>query len=310
MKLLLITTLIAATFLAPHAYAISTVLNYQGTLQDAGTPATGVYDFQFQLFNTSDMPIGQAIQVDDLNVVRGVFTTRLDFADTFSGADTLIKISVRPGSSSGAFITLLPSTPIDPTPYAQVASFSQFSASAQAVGNDSIIEPSIVTGAVSSRTIAASAIIPSKIAAAAVTNAALADNAVNSAKIANLSITGADIASGTLGNDQLADNSVQSAEILDHSVKVVDLAGTEVALSLTVTAHPGLCVNQSVAAPGAAIGDYPILAFTQDVAALGVRVNVTALNVSTANFVELRICNMSTNVQPILNLPIRLLFLR
>ena len=65
------------------------------------------------------MPISQAIQVDDLNVVRGVFTARLHFQDSFGGADTLIKITVRPGASSAAFTSLVPATPIDPTPYAQ-----------------------------------------------------------------------------------------------------------------------------------------------------------------------------------------------
>ena len=309
MKLLLITTLIAGTFLAPHAYAISTVLNYQGTLQDAGTPATGVYDFQFQLFNTSDVPISQAIQVDDLNVVRGVFTARLDFQDSFGGADTLIKISVRPGASSAAFTSLVPATPIDPTPYSQLANFAQFAASAQAVGNGSITEPNIVTGAVSSRTIAAGAIIPAKIAALAVTNPALADGAVDSAKIANLSITSADISSGSIGNAQLAVNAVQSAEILDHSVKLVDLAGVEATPSISAMLSASTCVDQTLNVPGAALGDYPILAIGQN-GLLPFKMTVTALNVPVVNGVAVRICNFGAAAANVTTLPVKILLLR
>ncbi|GEM_PF-3069671 len=309
MKINAIATLIAATLLTSNALAISTVLNYQGTLQDTGSPASGAYDFQFQLTDSNNVGIGNAIQVDDLNVVRGVFTTRLDFQDSFGGADTLLKISVRPGASSAAFTTLLPSTPIDPTPYAQVASFAQFAATAQGVGNSSIAEPNIVTGAVSSRTIAAGAIIPAKIAAAAVTNAALADSAVDSAKIANFSITSADISSGSIGNAQLAVNAVQSSEILDHSVKVIDLAGAEISASISATLNPDVCVDQSINAPGAVIGDYPILAIGVS-GLLPFKMTVTALNVPATNVVTVRVCNFGALAANFTTMPIKILLMR
>ena len=49
----------------------------------------GIYDLQFQLTDAGNIAIGGPVQIDDLNVVRGVFTTRLDFQDSFGGADTL-----------------------------------------------------------------------------------------------------------------------------------------------------------------------------------------------------------------------------
>lgn len=309
MKFFTLSTLFAAAFLAPNAQAISTVLNYQGTLQDAGSPASGAYDFQFQLVSPSDVAIGSPIQVDDLNVVRGVFTTRLDFQDSFGGADTLIKISVRPGSSSGAFTTLLPATPIDPTPYAQIAGLAQFAASAQAVGNGSITEPNIVTGAVSSRTIAAGAIISAKIAALAVTNAALADSSVDSLKIANNSITSADISGGSIGNAQLAVGAVQSAEILDHSVKVVDFAGVEGTAALSATLNADVCVDQSLNFAGAVIGDYPVLAIGQN-GLLPFKMTVTALNVPATNVLTYRICNFGAVTASVSALPVKVLLLR
>jgi hypothetical protein len=309
MKFFTLSTLIAAAILAPSANAISTVLNYQGTLQDLGNPANGAYDFQFQLTDVNDAAIGVPIQVDDLNVVRGVFTTRLDFQDSFGGSDTLIKISVRPGSSSGAFTTLLPATPIDPSPYAQVASFAQFAAIAQAVGNGSITEPKIVTSAVSSRTIAAGAITSVKIAVAAITNAALADGAVDSLKIANNSITSADISSGSIGNAQLAVSAVQSAEILDHSVKVIDFAGVEGVASISATLNADVCVDLTTNVAGALVGDYPILAIGQN-GLLPFKMTVTALNVPVANGVTLRICNFGAAVASVSTMPIKILLLR
>ncbi len=309
MKINPIVALIAATLLTTNAYAISTILNYQGTLQDAGSPAAGLYDFQFQLIDTNNIAVSGAIQVDDLNVVRGVFTTRLDFQDSFGGADTLLKISVRPGASSGAFTTLLPATPIDPTPYAQVASFAQFAATAQSVGNASITEPNMVTGAVSSRTIATGAITSAKLANAAVTNGALADGAVDSAKIANLSITSADISSGSIGNAQLAVNAVQSAEILDHSVKIIDLAGGEITASISANLNPDVCVDQSVNAPGAVIGDYPILAIGLN-GLLPFKMAVTALNVPATNVVTVRICNFGAVAANFTTMPIKILLMR
>jgi hypothetical protein len=293
----------------PNAFAISTILNYQGTLQDAGGPANGVYDFQFQLTDTNDVAIVSPIQVDDLNVAHGVLTTRLDFADNFSGADSRLKISVRPGNSVGAFTTLVPSTPIDPTPYAQVAAFSQFAATAQTVSNNGITEPMIVTGAISGRTIAAAAIVPAKIAAAAVTNAALADSSVDSAKIANLSITAADISSGSIGNAQLAVNAVQSAEILDHSVKVVDFAGVEGVGSVSATLNGDTCVDQTVNVPGALVGDYAVLVPGPS-SLLPFKMTVTALNVAAANSLTVRVCNFGTSTLTVTTMPIKILLLR
>ena len=218
---------------------------------------------------------------------------------------------------------------LDPTPYAQVASFAQFAASAQSVGNGSIFEPNIVTGGISSRTIAAGAIIPSKIAALAVTNAALANNSVTTAKIANGSITTArladnavtsatiadgsvgtaDIANGSIGNDKLAVNAVQSAEILDHSVKVVDFAGVEGTTSINATLAAGVCVDQSLNFAGAVIGDYPILAIGLN-GLLPFKTTVTALNVPAANLLTYRVCNFGSAQATIAAMPVKVLLLR
>jgi hypothetical protein len=301
--------LFAILLIAPDVRAISTILNYQGSLTDGGLAANGPYDFQFQLTDNLGNPIGAVITVLDVDVVGGVFTTRIDFLDSFGGADTKLEISVRTGGSAGAFTTLSPSTPIDPTPYAQVSAFSEFAASAQSVSDNAIDEPGIATGAVSSRTIAAAAITSVKLAPAAVTNAAIADGAVNAQKIASLSITNAQISSGTIGTAQLAVNAVTTAEIAPNSVKLVDLDGVEGTALVSSSLLPTACADQTTSLPGAVVGDYPVLVL-QPNAVLPSGVTVTALNASAANSVIVRICNFSSVTVNLVNLPVKLFTLR
>jgi hypothetical protein len=301
--------LLAALLAAPNAQAISTTLTYQGSLTDGGIVANGLYDFQFQLTDSLGNPIGAAIPVLDVDVIGGVFTTRIDFLDSFGGADTKLEIGVRPGTSAGAFITLSPSTPIDPTPYAQVSAFSEFAASAQSVSDNAITESGIVTGAVSSRTIAAAAITSVKLAPSAVTNAAIADGSVNAQKIASLSITNAQISSGTIGTAQLAVNAVTTAEIAPNSVKLVDLDGVEGTALISSSLLPTACADQPTSLPGAVVGDYPVLVL-QPNAILPSGITVTALNVPVANSVIVRICNFSSVTVNMVNLPVKLFTLR
>ncbi len=302
-------TLLATLMLAPNAWAISNILNYQGSLTDGGVPANGSYDFQFQLLDTLGAPVGPIVAADDVSVIAGVFTTRIDLFDTFNGADFKLQISVRLGSSAGTYTLLLPATPIDPTPYAQVSAFSQFAAAAVTVDNDAVTEPKIATAAVSSRTVASGAITTAKLAPAAVTNAAIADGAVNAQKIASLSITNAQISNGTIGTAQLAVNAVTSAEIAPNAVKLIDLDGVEGNALVSSSLLTGACADQSTSVPGVLVGDYPVLVL-QPNAVLPFGMTVTALNVSVANSVIVRICNFSGITQNLVNLPAKIFTLR
>lgn len=301
--------LLAALLIAPEAWAISTFLNYQGSLTDNGVAANGLYDFEFQLKDNIGGPAGPPITMFGVDVIGGVFTTRLDFLDSFGGADMKLQVSVRLGSGGGAFTPLLPAIPIDPAPYAQVSAFAEFAALAQTVGNDAITEPKIATGAVSTRTLAAGAITGVKLAAAAVTNATIADGAVNAQKVANFSITNAQIANGTIGNDQLAVNAVTSAEIAPNAAKLVDLDGAEGAVLISSSLLTMGCADQSASVPGAIVGDHPVLVL-QPGAVLPHGMTVTALSASVANSVVVRICNFSSVTQNLVNLPVKIFTLR
>ncbi len=107
------------------AAPMGTAFTYQGRLVDANSPAEGLYDFEFALFDdaTSGSQQGTTVDVNDLDVTEGYFTTTLDFGsdpNIFSGDAHWLEISVRLGESSDAndFVILSPRQEITPTPYA------------------------------------------------------------------------------------------------------------------------------------------------------------------------------------------------
>ena len=124
-----IVVILAALLWGTPAAAIDTRLSYQGSLEDAGQPANGVYDLQFTLQDTAGGTIGSPLLRDDVAVVGGVFTVELDFGATaFTGPDRQLQIGVRPGAATGSYTLLLPATRITPAPYAQVADDALFAA--------------------------------------------------------------------------------------------------------------------------------------------------------------------------------------
>ena len=93
---------------------------YQGRLTDAGTAATGNYDFQFGLWDSASggAQIGSTLTLNSVAVSNGVFNVSLDFgASSFNGANRFLEISARPVSGS-TFTLLSPRQPVTAIPYA------------------------------------------------------------------------------------------------------------------------------------------------------------------------------------------------
>jgi hypothetical protein len=67
------------------AQALGTAFTYQGQLKDSGLPATGVYDFEFKLFDasTSGGQVGSTVALNDVAVSLGVFSVKM-VLDTLS----------------------------------------------------------------------------------------------------------------------------------------------------------------------------------------------------------------------------------
>ena len=54
---------------------------YQGSLKDGGSPANGLFNLDFALFDAASAgtQIGSTIMQNNVNVAQGLFTTELDF---------------------------------------------------------------------------------------------------------------------------------------------------------------------------------------------------------------------------------------
>ncbi len=98
-----------------------TGFTYQGHLYENGNPATGTYDFIFNLFDGPD-PFDDN-QIDSASVLAtfvssGLFQTEVDFGPgVFDGTAFWLQIEVRPAGSGGT-VSLVPLQKITRTPYA------------------------------------------------------------------------------------------------------------------------------------------------------------------------------------------------
>ncbi|MCC7088529.1 MAG: hypothetical protein M9925_04300 [Chloroflexi bacterium] len=108
------------------ATALSTAFTYQGRLTDGGSPANGVYDLRFILWDTETggAQVGSIVAKEDVTVTNGLFSVELDFGGSaFTGDARWLEIAVRPGSGTGAtgYTILSPRQPVSPSPYAVFA---------------------------------------------------------------------------------------------------------------------------------------------------------------------------------------------
>jgi hypothetical protein len=121
-KLLAILGLLAALF-GSLASAQTTAFSYQGRLDVAGNPVSGIYDLRFTIYDlgTGSGPIAGPITNTATFVSNGLFTVPLDFgASVFTGGERWLEIGVRT-NGGGAFTLLTPRQPISATPYALTA---------------------------------------------------------------------------------------------------------------------------------------------------------------------------------------------
>ncbi|MGH7951591.1 MAG: WD40/YVTN/BNR-like repeat-containing protein, partial [Limisphaerales bacterium] len=100
--------------------AQGTAFTYQGRLDDSGSPANGIYDLRFTIYDS--MIDGSAVSDSLTNfntaVSNGLFVVTLDFgAGIFTGPDRWLDIGVRAEGVTN-FTTLNPRQPLTSVPYA------------------------------------------------------------------------------------------------------------------------------------------------------------------------------------------------
>lgn len=181
-----------ALILCGHqAEAVTSPFTFQGSLEDAGIPANGIYDLQFVVKTTAGTVLTALTTLEDVSVVNGVFTVQLDFGEAvFPGGDRRLGVSVRPGASNGAFVPLSPDLPINAAPYALTSNNAQ----AAAIASD------VTDFAIDAIDINSSAVTTEKIQNDAVTVDKLASNSVSIASFTGGSGSGA-ISYGIGAND-------------------------------------------------------------------------------------------------------------
>ncbi len=105
------------------ASPVGTAFVYQGRLTASNAPASGVYDFQFTLYDAvaSGNIVGDTVEIDALGVTNGLFVTPLDFgALPYNGNALWLGVAVRTNGSS-TFVGLAPRQPVTSVPYAIAA---------------------------------------------------------------------------------------------------------------------------------------------------------------------------------------------
>jgi hypothetical protein len=100
---------------------VNTAFNFQGRLNDGSTPANGVYDLRFTLFDAiaGGSQVGQPFFRFNTNLRDGVLSTVLDFGPIAfdQGQDRYIEIALKPSGSPNPFVILGPRQQILRVPY-------------------------------------------------------------------------------------------------------------------------------------------------------------------------------------------------
>jgi hypothetical protein len=103
---------------ANFAMAQSTAFTYQGSLTNAGAPASGSYDFQFKLYDSaSGGTLLGTVTILNVAVEQGIFATNIDFGSQFTGANRWVQISTR-ASGAAVYTPLSERQQVLASPYA------------------------------------------------------------------------------------------------------------------------------------------------------------------------------------------------
>jgi len=128
---------VALGVVAAGAASLGTEFTYQGILSDAGSPATGDFDFRCYLYNAESggSQVGPMVLVEDLLVTEGRITTQLDFGAVFDGTALWLEVGVRDGGSGGGYTVLSPRQELTAAPFAQHAQSADTAVTATTAGH-------------------------------------------------------------------------------------------------------------------------------------------------------------------------------
>jgi hypothetical protein len=114
----------AFLFMALATRAQTTAFTYQGQLISSNAPASGPYDFRFQIYNANNSVVAGPLTNAPVGVTNGLFTVSLDFgASVFNGSTCTLEIGVRSFNTTtnvntNAYVVLSPRQTLTSVPYA------------------------------------------------------------------------------------------------------------------------------------------------------------------------------------------------
>jgi hypothetical protein len=113
------------------ALSQGTAFTYQGRLNIGASPASGIYDLRFAVFDAASGGAQQGSSVTNsaVNVSNALFTVVLDFGNQFPGTNRWLDIGVRTNGGT-TFTPLSPRQQFTPTPYAIMAANAALAANA------------------------------------------------------------------------------------------------------------------------------------------------------------------------------------
>jgi hypothetical protein len=185
--ILLLAYIVGPLYFTFRTSAQNSGFSYQGRLSDGASPANGIYDFSFALYDasTNGSVVAGPLTYTYTRVSNGLFSVILDFdAAAFTGADRWLAVSVRT-NDAGRFTGIYPLQQLTPTPYAfRAANFSGTVAASQLAGT--ISSSNIGAGSITTAMLATGAVGSNQLAPGSVTTAVLANNAVTASKLATI----------------------------------------------------------------------------------------------------------------------------
>ncbi|HEX5219292.1 MAG TPA: tail fiber domain-containing protein [Verrucomicrobiae bacterium] len=152
-------------------FAQGTAFTYQGRLNDDATPASGIYDLRFAIYDLASGGGQQGDAVTNLAtaVSNGLFTVTLDFGNQFSGSARWLELAVRT-NGGGEFTVLSPRQPLNPTPYAMFAPNAGTATTASSVSTNSIGAAGLQSDSVTTATVADGSLTAADINSASFSN--------------------------------------------------------------------------------------------------------------------------------------------
>ena len=202
---------------------IDNTFTYQGELNFNNQPANGQFDFKFEFYQSQAGGVSiTSLTVENIDVNNGIFSVPIFLIqDIFTGFKIWVAISVREGSSTGAYDTLSPRQEITSAPYAIHAQF---------VGENAVTSGEILDSSIQTQDLASFSVTNSKLATGSVTNIKIASNSISNSKIVSNAVTESKIADNAVTINKIANNAVDANKLAAFSVNRSEISGTEIML--------------------------------------------------------------------------------